>query len=265
MMHSFLSEVVKLNRKAMRWLWAGMAFVGVLAVSFSLISATGGDVGTEGPRFGESLTKATLSTARGLGLSIGQIGALLGALAISAGASVVGSEYALGTWKNLFIREPRLMRLLFGKITALLGYVAIGTVFSTMTGTVMAFAIGQARDITVSNWISLAGLGATLGSVLNLVLGSVAYATLGIMLAVLFRSPVAAIGAGLAYSLPGETLIGTISDTLQKLLPGKVFSAVSAGGTAAMSYWPAMALAAVYVAIFSTVSIVVFRSRELGA
>lgn len=264
MIASFSSELVKLNRRAMRWLLAGMAFAGALAVAFSVFSATGA-TDSDLPPLGEMLTKAGLSTAEGLGLSIGQIGTMLGALALSAAGSIVGSEYALGTWKNLFVREPRLSRLLGGKIAALLAYVSVGAMVAACSGVVMAFVVGGGRGVSTGDWLSGAGIAAVGASLLNLVLAMVGYASFGTMLAVLFRSPVAAIGVGLAYMLPGENLLGLASDTIQHVLPGQVFSAVASGGTGDMGYWSGIALLATYVAVFSAISLVTFRRRELGA
>jgi ABC-2 type transport system permease protein len=263
MIHSFLSEFVKLNRTAMRYLLLGMAFVGVLGTAFSIFAATGSS--SDLPRLGDTLTKAVLSTSEGIGHSLGQIGGLFGALALSAAGSVVGSEYSLGTWKNLFVREPRLSRLLGGKIAALLTYVVVGAVGAALTGTVVSFVMGESRGIDTGNWVSSAGLAAALASLANLSISAIAYASFGTMLAVLFRSPVAAIGGGLAYILPGENILALASDGVRRVLPGQVFSAVAAGGTADIGYWSAVALLAMYVGLFCFVALFVFRKRELGA
>jgi ABC-2 type transport system permease protein len=264
-MNAFLSEIVKLKRRAMYWLLAGMAFVGILAAGFSVASATGSTATQGGPGLGESLTKESLAAAEGLGKVVGQVGGILGALALAAAASVVASEYSLGTWKNLFVRESRTGRLLGGKLGALAAYLSIGTLFAAMTAAITAFVVASARGISTSEWVSGDGMAALGGTMVNLIVASLAYGAIGTLLAVLFRSPVAAIGAGLAYILPGEQLLGLASDTVRKLLPGQVFSAAAGGGTSSMAYSSAMLLLVLYAAIALGVSLWRFNSRELGS
>ncbi len=267
MMHAFTSELVKLNRKAMRWLLVGMAAVGVLVAVLVMTTATASPAASDpaGPRPIASFTIQAIEQSNGMGRILGQVGSLFGALALSAAASVVASEYSLGTWKNLFIREPRLLRLLGGKLLALAGYLVVGVLASSITVTAAATALAPSQGIDTSAWFTGSGLGSLAGSVANLTLSALAYASIGVLLSVLFRSPVAAIGAGLAYILPGETVLGLASETVQKLLPGQVFSAVSSGGTEAMPYGQGLSLLALYVAIGSAIALWRFRSREIGS
>jgi ABC-2 type transport system permease protein len=264
-MNAFRSELIKLNRKAMRWLLVGMAFVGVLAAGFSIGSATGDSALRDGPGFNNALTVESLGQADGLARTVGQVGGILGALCLAAAASIVASEYSLGTWKNLFIRESRTGRLLAGKLVALAAYLALGTVMAATTATTTAFAFAPTKDIAVSAWLSGSGLAALAGTLVNLALASLAYGSIGTLLAILFRSPVAAIGAGLAYILPGEQLLGLASATVRKLLPGQVFSAAAAGGTADMAYRSSLLLLTLYACIAFGSALWRFNTRELGS
>jgi ABC-2 type transport system permease protein len=264
-MNAFKSEIIKLNRKAMRWLLVGMGFVGAIAAGFSIASASGSSsLPRGGPGMGVALTKAAIAEANGLGRVVGQVGGILGALTLAAAASVVASEYSLGTWKNLFVREPRTGRLLTGKLAALAAYLSVGTILSAIVATITAFVVAESRGISTSEWLSSSGLTALGASVFNLILASIAYGTIGTMLAVLFRSPVAAIGAGLAYILPGENILGLASSTVKKFLPGQVFSAAGGGGTDLMQYRSAMLMLALYVCVALGVSLWRFNTRELG-
>ncbi len=264
-MNAFRSELIKLNRKAMRWLLVGMAFVGVLAAAFSIGSASGDSTLRNGPGFDNVLTVESLGQANGLAKSVGQVGGILGALCLAAAASVVASEYSLGTWKNLFVRESQTGRLLAGKLGALAAYLSIGTVMAATTAALTAFAFAPTKDIAVSAWISGSGFAALAGTLVNLILASLAYGTIGTLLAILFRSPVAAIGAGLAYILPGEQLLGLASTTVRKLLPGQVFSAAASGGAADMTYRSSLMLMALYGAVALGIALWRFNSRELGS
>ncbi len=264
-MNAFRSEIIKLNRKAMRWLLVGMAAVGVIASGFAIAAATGGGAATNRPGFSNTLTQASLAHADGLGKAVGQVGGILGALALAAAASVVASEYSLGTWKNLFVREPRTGRLLSGKLAALGAYLMLGTLGAAITGVATAFVIAPANGISTSAWLSSSGAAALGGTLLNLMLGSLAYGALGTLLAVLFRSPVSAIGVGLAYILPGEQLLGLASTTVRKMLPGQVFSTVAGGGNLNMTYQTSLAFLALYVSVALGIALWRFNTRELGS
>jgi ABC-2 type transport system permease protein len=263
-MNAFRSEIIKLNRRAMRWLLVGMAFVGAIASGFAIAAATG-STSVRGPGTGVAFTKEILAQSDGLARVVGQVGGILGALALAAAASVVASEYSLGTWKNLFVREPRTGRLLGGKLLALASYLALGTLLSAATATMAAFVIAPIKGISTSAWLSGAGSAALVGTLANLILAALAYGTLGTLLAILFRSPVAAIGAGLAYILPGEQLLGLASSSVKKMLPGQVFSSAAGGGTDAMGYHQSLAMLGIYVAIALGIALWRFNTRELGS
>ncbi len=264
-MNAFRSEIIKLNRRAMRWLLLGMGFVGAIASGFAVAAATNTALTQSRPGFGVALTKTAIEQSNGLARVVGQVGGILGALALAAAASVVASEYSLGTWKNLFVREPRTARLLTGKLVALAAYLALGTVLSAIVATVTAFIVVPAKAMSTSAWISGSSLLALGGTLFNLILASLAYGTIGTLLAILFRSPVAAIGAGLAYILPGEQILGLASSTVRKLLPGQVFSTAAGGGNINMTYQHSLILLGLYVVIALGIALWKFNTRELGS
>src|SRR5204862_28137 len=68
---------------------------------------------------------ATLSTAAGLVQGLTIAGNFIGLISLVLFAQVIGGEYREGTLKVLLSHEPRRVHLLFGKLLALAGFVAV--------------------------------------------------------------------------------------------------------------------------------------------
>ena len=97
----------------------------------------------------------------------------------------------------------------------------------------------------------------------------VAYAALGFVCAIVFRSVAAAVAIPLAYILVVENLIGGVWTDAQDWLFGKLISGVLNGESllksdvAVASYGRGLALGLIYVGIFLVAAAVVFRYRDV--
>ncbi len=96
---------------------------------------------------------------------------------------------------------------------------------------------------------------------------------MGAMLATLFRSGPPAIGVGIAYPILVEGLLGlALPAEVLKWLPGRVLSAVAAGGAPpivpgqvpGLDYGMALVVMALYVVAFGAVSFVLLSRRDVN-
>lgn len=262
MLRSFSSEWVKLRRKSMLlWGLGGTLFFTVIATVFTIERA----VKTIQPGFhghGFRVTIAELSRPDGLVHGIVDVSNLVGIVVLALFAGATATEYSLGTLRNLFVRQPRRIKLLCGKYLALALFALLAIVLAIAVAVILAFALGPGKGVHTSAWTSSAGVSDTLHAVLRIYLAALGYGVLGTALAVIFRSPAIAITVGVAYILPGEAIIAAIWDNGDRWLPGQLLSAVAHGGTSSTSYSRALALLALYTVVVAAGTLLLFQRRD---
>jgi ABC-2 type transport system permease protein len=264
MRHAVRSEWTKLRRPGM--LVGGLSSMILVAVLGAVLGVTSaGERSTSGPRAGDAISLADLHGAGGLAKALSQSTTLLGVVALCLGAAALASEFSTGTLRNLLIREPRRARLLGGMTVGVLSFVALITVIALVVAALVAMAIGVGKGVDLSVWFTTAGLSATLGTAGNLLLSTLGFALIGAVLGVALRSPVAAIGVGIAYALPFEAILSSTISGIDRYLPGSLLQILAAGGDDAVSY----AAAGVTLTLYGVVAIVVagtlFVRRDVTA
>ena len=83
------------------------------------------------------------------------------------------------------------------------------------------------------------------------------------MLAVLTRSSAIAIGIGLGFLLVVEGLISIVAPNSSSYLPGGTLDTLAAGGNDQLAWGAALGLVVLYGVIAATVSLAVFRTRDI--
>jgi hypothetical protein len=177
----------------------------------------------------------------------------------------VAVEYGRGTFRTMLLRQPRRLRLLAGKVTALLAYAAAVLAVTEVLTWAAARALAPWQDVDAGAWVSLAGLADGLvdyGAVLFWVSG---YAVLGTALAVLVRSVPVALAAGIAWAGPFEHLVQDAWDPASRLFPGLLLEGFVAGGTPSVSAGRALVTIVIYVTVAATVAGVSFARRDAVA
>ena len=262
MKRSMASEWLKLRRKGM--LAALAATIGVTVLGTVIAIATAGQIGDRrGAGSGAGITLTTLRTAGGLGQAIGSASTLLGVVALSVFATSFAGEYSNGTLRNLLISEPRRVRLLAGKLIAL--WVAAAAVVALADAACVAAGAITAsqKGVDTSLWWTSSGLGHTSAAAANLALASLGWGLLGAVLGVVFRSPAAAVGIGVAYALPLESILGAIAHGAGRWLPGKLLAALASGGNSTASYGAAAVTLALYAMLAAVGTMILFTRRDV--
>ena len=253
MTRSFLSEWVKLKRLAIIGGSAAAMSAFVMLANFGLFRAA--KFGRNRPGGGQVGRVVGLQLASTTGAVRGLIGTttLLGIVALVVFASNVGGEYRLGTLRFLLVGEPRRVRLLAGKLTALATLIAGCVAFALVVSVLSSLWFSSLFDVSRSKWFTGAGLQAMFSTYINVVIACVAWGLLGAVLALVLRASAAAIGIGIGYLLVGEAIlaraiVGPLFDVKAAWFPGEVLRAFAAGGNASSSYVRAALIAAIYVA-----------------
>lgn len=177
----------------------------------------------------------------------------------------VAVEYGRGTFRTMLLRQPQRVRLLAGKMAALLAYAAVVLAVTEVLTWLAARLLALSQDVATGAWVSLPGLAAGVvdyGVVLFWVTG---YAVLGMALAVLVRSVPIALGAGIAWAGPFEHLVQDAWEPASRLFPGLLLEAFVAGGTPEVGAGRALLTTAAYVSAAAAVAGVSFARRDAVA
>ena len=238
-----------------------MILVAVLGTVLGV--ATAGAHASTGPRAGDAISLAQLRSAHGLAAALGQSTTLLGVVALCLCAAAMAGEFSTGTIRNLLVREPRRVRLLAGMTIGVLTFVAAITVLALTVASLVAVAIGSTRGVDVSIWFSSTGLAEVGRTTGNLLLATLGFGLIGAVLGVVLRSPVAAIGAGVAYALPVEAILSATIGGIDRFLPGQLLQVVAAGGGHSPTYSAAALTLVVYAAVAVVAAGVLFARRDV--
>jgi len=263
MVRAFRSELTKLSR------WS------VLAGGAAMIAAT---VALSYFALNEATSNASSALARALPTQQGLIillsshaQTLLIAIAIIVVAANVAAEWSQGTLRNLLVREPGRLRLLAGKMLALLLFVTISAALALLIGAGVALAAAQSHGISTIPWTSSAGMSAFFSFFGNVLLGLVGVSLLGMLIAVLTRSTGAAIGISLAYALVVEGLVQAVWPDGGQWFPVHLFgylpgvASPMSYGAPPMGYSSDLIMSLLWMVGFIVVSAVLFRFRDVSA
>jgi ABC-2 type transport system permease protein len=207
---------------------------------------------------------------------LGAAGSIGAAIMLIFGALSTASEYGWMTVQTILIQKPSRAAVLAGKLLALgLTTILVGIVMTGLTA--LAAYVVVSIDNSSSAWpawdVTLKAFGA-------LVLELAVWTSFGAFLGVAFRSAAAAIGGGLVYLFVVETLLGgllantAIVKEILKFLPGVNSTGINAAfpltirdSTATASLVSAgrgVITLLIYVLVFSGLSLLIFRRRDVG-
>lgn len=203
-----------------------------------------------------------------------------GTVVFILGALAVGSEYSWGTLTPVYCQGAGRLKVFFAKIAAiaiaLILFVVLVFFLGLSAGELIAWREGQALALPPT-WELVRAMGAAWFLM-------AAWASFGVLLAVLFRGTSLAIGLGIIYGLVLEGLISSFGQQIEQL--GKVsqgllrtngYSLISSLGVTiqgevgpgqysidVVSGWQATAVLGLYIALFVTIAAVLIRRRDVG-
>src|SRR5207249_8133860 len=165
MMRAFRSELLKFRR------WSVLAGSGVMILSTAFIAyLTFHQItsGATGPEIAPLIQ--AFPTPQGLITVVGQARSLIIVIALIMVTSNVAAEWSQGTLRNLLIREPRRLRLLMGKMAALLLFVTVSAALTLLVSAAVIIGAARSQGISTAAWTSAEAARASLGFAFNEVL-----------------------------------------------------------------------------------------------
>ncbi|ABW14654.1 conserved hypothetical protein [Parafrankia sp. EAN1pec] len=261
MIDAFRSEWVPLlRRRFLVGTLVAVAAVAALGTALTIFSAGRTDFD------GDPVSVAMLAAPSGVIEGLEAVTILLGVVALSVTASAIAGEYSHGTLRNQLVAQPHRLRLLAGKVLALVVFLVLVVTVSALVTVGLSFALAPLNNIPTDAWLSLSGLAEFGKGLANVTFGTLGYAAVGALAAVVLRSPAAAIAVGVAYALPVEMLVSRIYAPAGGWLPAHLMEIVAVGGN---GYTTAYSAAGVRVLVFcglaAAVTAVLFRRRDVTA
>lgn len=264
---AFRSELLKCRRWSM---FAGTGIMLVVSAFFASLTfhqITSGVTGQEVDPLAHAF-----STELGLITVVGQARSFIIVVALIIVTVNLAAEWSQGTWRNLLVREPRRLRLLVGKMLALMLFVLCSMTLTLVGSSVLILAVAHAQGVQTTAWTLSAGISAWLAFFGNEVLCLIGICLLGMLIAILTRSTGIAVGVALAYVLVPEGIIAMVWQSGSQwfpirtfnFLPGSVFPA-DVGPTPPQGYAAALLVALLWMTVFVVFSFVAFRRQDINA
>jgi ABC-2 type transport system permease protein len=259
MLRAFRSEWIKLRRRSVLVGGLSMTVLAGVGVSFGIVRVATNHRGEA------VLQLLVLKSSNGLVATLVRVSDFIVVIPLVIVAAAVAGEYAQGTLRNLLVREPGRLRLLFGKFAALLVYCLLASTVAFGVGVLVALLVAPHQGIDTSVWTTPDALHNLLSLWGNLLLSTTAWCVLGLLGAIVFRSPALAVGVSLVFALVVENLVIAIWTDAPQWLFVTLNQAMIAGGNSASDYGRALGLVGLYCACAVVIVSVVFRRRDVSA
>jgi len=263
---AFRSEVLKFRR------WSVLAGAGVMLVVSTFIAYLTFHQIASGAT-GSEMTDliAAFHTPQGLFSIIGQARSLIVAIALVIVSANLAAEWTQGTLRNLLVREPHRLRWLAGKMLAVVFFVLLSMLLTLVISSTFILIVAKNQGIQTTAWTSAEGLRIFLAFFGNEVLCLIGVSALGMFIAVLTRSVVAAVGIALAYILAFEGIIAVVLPQVSQWFPGRVFNTIVGatvpivGPLPPQGYLAALLATVLWIIGFIVVSAIVFPRQDINA
>ncbi len=256
------AELRKLRRPTL--LISTILVVAALTALFTSIVFLRANSGQGNGQRGEIISPATLGSATGLIYGFKIVSFFLGITALCVFASQTAQEYSLGTLRNLLVRQPSRMKILAGKYLSMIIFAIALVVIDAIVAIAVSYSLAPHAKVTTSAWFTASALALLGKTFINVLLGTIAFGTFGMILGLLFRSPISSIATGVIWSLILENILAGVVSSTQKWLPGQNFDNVAQGGSLTVSYHWSMGIAAAYLIVGFSIVAVLFKRRDVA-
>jgi ABC-2 type transport system permease protein len=262
MIRAFRAELLKLRRRSLL-VAAGSAAIlyATITTLLTFLTATNESRSIGGRGFNATFQSLAGSNGayQGFVEGIGFVGVILLAIFVS----IVGLEYARGTFATALMRQPRRPQLLVGKLAALLVFVGATLAVAEAAGWLLALTVASLRGISTSAWFSLSGLGEAAAAYGTALFVAGAWACIGLAVATFARSVPIGLAVAVGWAGPIEHITQGSWAGASRWFPGLLLEAISAGGNAEASVGRAFLIVTGLVVVLTTVALVVFDRRDV--
>lgn len=213
---------------------------------------------------GESITAAELSHSLGLVYGFKLVSFFLGITALCIFASQTAQEYTYGTLRNLLVRQPSRMKILFGKLASMKLFALVMVTLSAIVSIVVSYLMSGPAKVSTSEWFTASAFELLGRTFINVMITTVGFGIFGMILGLLFRSPITSISIGMLWILILENVLAGTLPASSKWLPGQNLGNIGEGGTLLVSYGHSLAMSAIYLSGGFAVVAYLFKRRDVA-
>jgi ABC-2 type transport system permease protein len=218
---------------------------------------------TPGPREGRQATLESLAEPGG-GTEAFSLGiSFVGLLVLVTFVARLAGEFSHGTLRTVLMKEPRRLRVVLGKMVALLGFMAAVLLLAEALSFVASLLIAPGQDVDTANWFGLDAIGDAAGDYAAALTGTSAWALYGMTLALLLRSVAIAVAVAVAWAGPLEHITQESWQAADRWFPGLQLETLAAGGTGDLSYERALLLTAIYATLAVAAGLLTLNRRDI--
>jgi len=262
MLNVVRAEMTKLRRPSLSISKiVAVAFVTGLVTSllFLLVDSPEGN-GERGVRIGRDV----LSLASGVSLGFSNAAGLLGIVALCIFAAQTAQEYTYGTLRNLLVRQPSRMKILLGKLASMKLFAIAMVTLSALLAVSLSYLFAGVKDISTQAWGTSDARAELLRTFINVLIATIGYGIFGMILGLLFRSPISAISIGVIWNLIIEGLLSAFVTNIDRYFPGQLLSIVALGGNERISYQYALFTSFTFLLVGLTIVSFLFKKRDVA-
>jgi ABC-type transport system involved in multi-copper enzyme maturation permease subunit len=213
---------------------------------------------------GRVISREVLALSSGGVQGFANVGGFLGIIALCVFAAQTAQEYTYGTLRNLLVRQPSRMKVLFGKLVSMIIFALAMITVSAVVSIGISVILAPTIDVSTKMWFTSAGIEFIYTTFVNVVISVIGFGIIGMVLGLLLRSPISAISFGVLWLLIIEILLIAVKNSLQSWMPGYQLSTIASGGSADVTYTHALATGGAYVAIGAIVAAILFVRRDVA-
>ncbi len=256
------AELTKLRRRRVL-LAAPMAAAAFALIATIAVFLSAQPAGGRAP--GRAITLDDLAAAGGGTQAFATGASFVGLLVFVTFIANITGEFSLGTFRTLLMRQPGRVRLLAGKMTALLLFAAVVLLGAEALTVAASTLIAPTQHVSTSEWFTLTSLGQAAGDYARALSVVGGWALLGMALGLTVRSTPVALGIGVAWAGPFEHIFQDAWAAASRWFPGLLLEAFAVGGTPDVSFPRAAALIGAYVVAAAVTAVFLIARRDVTA
>lgn len=254
------AELVKYTRRR----FLALTLLG--AVAFGAFSATVTVLSADpGPARGAELVTTDVLSQPGGGTAaaLGAVG--FGAVFMFAVfIAAMAGEFTRGTFRTMLLQQPNRMRILAGKLVALVALAAVALAVVEAGGWAVARLLAPGQGIDVTGWTTADGVTAALQDYGRLILWVIGWSVFGFTVGAVARSVPVGVLAGLVWAGPIENIVSDGWAPALRWFPGLLLRAVVSPETAVVSTTRALTTLAAYGAVAVALTATVVQRRDVA-
>jgi len=156
------------------------------------------------------------------------------------------------------------MKILIGKLAAMKLFAIAMVTLSAGLAIALSYLLAGVKDISTTAWSTPDARDAALRGFINVLIATIGYGIFGMILGLLFRSPISAISIGVIWNLIIEGLLSAFVKNIDRYFPGQLLSVVAQGGSEKISYQYALFTSYSFLLAGLIVVAFLFKRRDVA-